>query len=195
MITNSAAVRMVAETKFGVLGESDVSFRRRFLATFGCNVSTVAQLWNDVDVNVQQLNNTHVIWFLTSLCFLRTHPTMEGLATRPQKDKKTVRKHVWAFTQCLSRLEMVSAKLEHMCWFPDHRYLPLTPDLKRKLHRRAERIRSRLQFLHTERDDVRERLTSWTDCCSDDETPSIPTVAAQPNSDNGAKDCVGEPAP
>lgn len=188
MRTNPEAVREVASRRFGV-GGTGVVWQRRFVATFGCDNDNVAELWNNIDSHLAQLNHRHLVWILAALCFLRTYPTCESLATKLNKDEKTIRKHAWTFTEYLSRLEMVCLKLEFMCNKPDDRYLPLTADTKRKLNQRAVKIRERMAFLHRERDTARDALTSWNDVTSSDGGDNDdPSIATQPT----AEDSMGE---
>ena len=105
-----AAIRHVAH-QFGdnldPAQSSRLTYIRRFRSYFGINPCAAANLWNSIDCDVTILNAAEVEWFLAALYFLRVYPTVTQLANTMGRDEKTVRKHVWKYTDLIGSLEVV----------------------------------------------------------------------------------------
>ena len=105
-------VSTVAERFWGILRPFTLVhaplYDRKFRSHFGCTCQEAALLWNLIDSSIESLNANHILWLLCALHLLHAYPTMDILATKMDRHKDTVRKHVWQFVHYLATLDVVS---------------------------------------------------------------------------------------
>ena len=112
------AVR-VAAAQFGhhlaVENSTRRTYDRYFRSEFGVPLIVAVRLWNRVDRDVAELDCSYAVYYLATLVFLRSYPTVDRLANAIGRDEKTVRFWVWKFADYFSRLELVRVDIIISC--------------------------------------------------------------------------------
>ena len=119
MKVSTAKILECAVTEF-LLNENTTRrvLQRQFIAHFGCKPFLAARIWNKIDKTIDyQLNFNNLIWFLATLHFMKSYPTTDVLAGRLGKDEKTVRKHLWKWTEYIGSVDLVSHAFEHSLYW------------------------------------------------------------------------------
>ena len=81
------------------------------MSHFGVDVHQIAEFWNLIDQQQEELSNVLIPWMLAALYFLHEYPTMEVLSTLMGRHVDTVRKWTWKFINLLATIDVVSESI------------------------------------------------------------------------------------